>query len=52
MWLEISSKKRRYLVLANLRQRVSDVAIAEINKKADLNIALESLGRSRHRRAG
>ena len=35
--------------LAGLRQRALDKAIAEINKKMDLNIALESLERSRHR---
>ena len=37
-------------VWANLRQRALDTAIAEINKKTTLNIALESLGRSAHRR--
>ena len=37
-------------VWANLRQRALDTAIAEINKKTDLNIALKSLGRSKHRR--
>ena len=37
-------------VWANLRQRALDTAIAEINKKTDLKIALESLGRSKHRR--
>ena len=37
-------------VCANLRQRALDTAIAEINKKTNLNIALESLGRSAHRR--
>jgi hypothetical protein len=37
-------------VWANLRQRALDTAIAEINKKTNLNIALESLGRSAHRR--
>jgi|HubBroStandDraft_4_1064222.scaffolds.fasta_scaffold526620_1 hypothetical protein len=36
-------------VWANLRQRALDAAIAEINKKTDLNIALESLERSRYR---
>jgi len=35
---------------ANFRQRALDTAIAEINKKTDLNIALESLERSAHRR--
>jgi hypothetical protein len=35
---------------ANLRQRALDTAIAEINKKTDLNIVLESLERSRYRR--
>lgn len=37
-------------VWANLRQRALDAAIAEITKKTDLNIALESLDRSKHRR--
>jgi hypothetical protein len=37
-------------VWANLRQRALAPAIAEINKKSDLNIALESLERSLHRR--
>lgn len=37
-------------VWANLRQRALDTAIAEINKKTDLKISLEQLGRSRHRR--
>jgi plasmid replication initiation protein len=37
-------------VWANLRQRALDTAIAEINKKTDLNIALEALDRSKHRR--
>ena len=37
-------------VWANLRQRALDTAIAEINKKTDLKISLEELGRSRHRR--
>jgi Initiator Replication protein len=37
-------------VWANFRQRALDPAIAEINKKTDLNIALGSLGRSKHRR--
>jgi plasmid replication initiation protein len=37
-------------VWANLRQRGLDVAIAEINAKTDLNIVLESLERSSHRR--
>jgi plasmid replication initiation protein len=37
-------------VWANLRQRALDPAIAEINKKTDLTILLESLGRSKHRR--
>ena len=37
-------------VLANLRQRALDIAIAEINAKTDLNIALESLERAGHRR--
>ena len=37
-------------VWANLRQRALDTALAEINKKTDLNIELESLERSKHRR--
>ena len=37
-------------VWANLRQRALDTAIAEINKKTDLNIVVESLERSKHRR--
>jgi plasmid replication initiation protein len=37
-------------VWANLRQRALDTAITEINRKTDLNISLEELGRSRHRR--
>lgn len=35
---------------ANFRQRALDVAIAEINKKTDLKIALEWLERAAHRR--
>lgn len=34
----------------NFRQRALDTAMAEINEKTDLNISLESLGRSKHRR--
>jgi hypothetical protein len=34
-------------IWANLRQRALDTAIAQINKKTDLNIAIESLERSR-----
>jgi hypothetical protein len=37
-------------VWANLRQRALDTAISEINKKTDLRISLEELGRSKHRR--
>jgi len=37
-------------VWANLRQRALDTAIAEINRKTDLKISLEELGRSSHRR--
>jgi hypothetical protein len=37
-------------VWANLRQRALDTAMTEINKKTDLKISLEELGRSRHRR--
>jgi hypothetical protein len=35
---------------ANFRQRALDTALAEINEKTDLNISLESLARSKHRR--
>jgi hypothetical protein len=35
-------------VWANFRQRTLDPAIAEINRRRDLNIALGSLGRSKH----
>jgi plasmid replication initiation protein len=35
---------------ANFRQRSLDPAIAEIAKKTDLNIEIESLERSKHRR--
>jgi plasmid replication initiation protein len=37
-------------VWAKFRQRALDTAIAEINKKTDLNIEVESLERSKHRR--
>jgi plasmid replication initiation protein len=37
-------------IWANLRQRALDLAIAEINKKTDINIVIESLERSLHRR--
>jgi hypothetical protein len=37
-------------VWANLRQRALDTAIAEITKKTDLKIAIESLERSKHGR--
>jgi plasmid replication initiation protein len=37
-------------VWANFRQRALDVAILEINKKTDLNVEIESLERSKHRR--
>jgi plasmid replication initiation protein len=37
-------------VWANLRQRALDTAMVEINRKTDLKISLEELGRSRHRR--
>ena len=37
-------------IWANFRQRALDVAIAEITKKTDLKIAIESLERSKHRR--
>jgi hypothetical protein len=37
-------------IWANLRQRALDLAITDINKKTDLNIGIESLERSLHRR--
>jgi plasmid replication initiation protein len=37
-------------VWAIFRQRALDSAIAEINKKTDLTIAIESLDRAAHRR--
>ena len=37
-------------VWANFRQRALDTAIAEITKKTDISIAIESLARSKHRR--
>ena len=35
---------------ANFRQRALDIAIAEIIKKTDISIAIESLARSKYRR--
>jgi len=37
-------------VWANLRHGTLDIAVAEITKKTDLKIAIESLERSKHRR--
>src|SRR5271165_360330 len=37
-------------VWANFRQSALDTAIAEINKKTDIKIALEALERAKHRR--
>jgi len=37
-------------VWANLRQRALNLAVAEINGKTDLNVAIELLERSLHRR--
>jgi hypothetical protein len=37
-------------VWANFRQRALDTAIAEITKKTDISIAIESLARSKYRR--
>jgi plasmid replication initiation protein len=37
-------------VWANLRQRALDLAVAQINQKTDLSIAIQSLERSSHRR--
>ena len=42
-------QKARIPLWANFRQRALDVAIREINERTDLNISLESLGRSKHR---
>ncbi len=36
-------------VWVNFRQRALDTAIAEINRKTDLNVAFQSLERSKHR---
>jgi plasmid replication initiation protein len=38
-------------VWANLRQRALDTAMTEITKKTDISIQIESLERSKHRRA-
>jgi hypothetical protein len=43
-------QEARLPIWANFRQRALDVAIAEINKKTDLNIAIASLEQSAHRR--
>ena len=43
-------REARLTAWANFRQRALNVAIAEINAKTDLNIALESLERSLHGR--
>jgi plasmid replication initiation protein len=37
-------------IWANFRQRALDIAVSEINKKTDINIEIESLERSKHRR--
>jgi plasmid replication initiation protein len=37
-------------IWANFRQRALDPAIAEINAKTDLEIEIESMDRSKHRR--
>jgi plasmid replication initiation protein len=37
-------------IWANLRQRALDLAIREINRKTDLNIAIASVEKSKHRR--
>jgi transcriptional regulator with XRE-family HTH domain len=49
-WLRNIIKEAPLPVWANLRQRALDTAMTEINKKTDLNIAIESLERSLHRR--
>jgi hypothetical protein len=43
-------RKARLTAWANFRQRALNVAIAEINKMADLNIRLESLEEGAHGR--
>ena len=50
MRLEMLSEKHPYRSGGDLRQRALDTAITEINRKTDLDIALESLERSKHRR--
>ena len=43
-------REARLAAWANFRQRALNVAIAEINKKKDLNIALDSLEQAEHGR--
>jgi len=43
-------REARLAAWANFRQRALNVAIAEINEKTDLNIALESLEQAEHGR--
>jgi plasmid replication initiation protein len=47
---EASSKSLHFPVWANFRQRALDVAIADINRKTDLKIGLQSLERAKPRR--
>jgi plasmid replication initiation protein len=44
-------REARLAAWANFRQRALNIAIAEINSKTDLNIALESLEQAEHGRA-
>jgi plasmid replication initiation protein len=44
-------REARLAAWANFRQRALNIAIAEINAKTDLNIALESLEQAEHGRA-
>ena len=43
-------REARLAAWANFRQRALNIAIAEINAKTDLNIALESLEQAEHGR--
>jgi hypothetical protein len=43
-------REARLAAWANFRQRALNIAIAEINPKTDLNIALKSLERAEHSR--
>ena len=43
-------REARLAAWANFRQRALNVAMAEINKKTDLNVGLESLEKADHSR--